>query len=187
MDFFDVKGVVEAVLGRLGFKPGDIEYRADPDTDTFGPRCSEILLQGNVVGTLGEIHPQVRSAFGLPSMRVNAAELTIDPLVRPHWGLEPMETISNYPPVVEDLAFEVPEDVTSQQIKDLILSAGERLLVNVDLFDIYRGDPIPAGYKSMAYNLTYQSPERSLRDKEVTKLRQKIIGTVERQTGGKLR
>ena len=120
-------------------------------------------------------------------MRVNAAELTIDPLVRPHWGLEPMETISNYPPVVEDLAFEVPEDVTSQQIKDLILSAGERLLVNVDLFDIYRGDPIPAGYKSMAYNLTYQSPERSLRDKEVTKLRKKIIGTVERQTGGKLR
>ena len=187
MDFFDVKGVVEAVLGRLGFKPGDVEYRAAPDTDTFGPRCSEILLQGTVVGTLGEIHPQVRSAFGLPSMRVNAAELTIDPLVRPHWGLDPMETISNYPPVVEDLAFEVSEDVTSQQIKDLILSAGERLLVNVELFDIYRGDPIPAGYKSMAYNLTYQSPERSLRDKEVTKLRKKIIGTVERQTGGKLR
>ncbi len=187
MDFFDIKGVVETVLGRLGFKPSDIKYRAAPDTGTFSPRCTEILLQDKLVGTLGEIHPQVRSAFGLPSMRVNAAELMIDPLVRPHWGLEPMETISNYPPVVEDLAFEVSEDVTSQQIKDLILSAGARLLVNVELFDIYRGDPIPAGYKSMAYNLTYQSPERSLRDKEVTKLRKKIISTVERQTGGKLR
>ncbi len=187
MDFFDLKGVVETVLGRLGFKPGDVEYRAAPDTDTFGPRCTEILLQGKVVGTLGEIHPQVRTAFGLPSIRVNAAELLIDPLVRPHWGLEPMETISNYPPVVEDLAFEVPENVTSQQIKDLIQTAGDRLLVNVELFDIYRGDPIPTGYKSMAYNLTYQSPERSLRDKEVTKLRKKIISTVERQTGGKLR
>ena len=98
-----------------------------------------------------------------------------------------MQPISNYPPVVEDLAFEVDEAVTSRVVQDLIQETGARLLVNIELFDIYRGDPIPPGRKSLAYNLTYQSPERSLRDKEVTKLRKQIVRAVERETGGKLR
>ena len=111
LDFFDLKGVVETLLNRLGFNASQIEYRAKPETGTFGPRCAEVMLDGQSLGLLGEIHPQVRAAYNLPAVRINAAELNIEPLVKPHWRLQPMPPISNYPPVVEDLAFEVAEEV----------------------------------------------------------------------------
>lgn len=187
MDFFDLKGVVETLLDRLGFGPEQVEYRAVADSGTFGPRCAEVLLNGESLGLIGEVHPQVRAAFGLPATRVNAAELQLHALIKPQWQLQPMRPISNYPPVVEDLAFEVAETVTAQQVRSTILRAGGNLLVGLELFDIYRGEPLPADHKSLAYQLTYQSLERSLSEKEVTQLRTRIIRTVERETGGKLR
>ncbi len=187
MDFFDLKGMVELLLHRLGFNASRIDYRARPDTGVFGPRCAEVLLDGQAVGLLGEIHPQVRAAFDLGAARVNVAELRIKPLLKPHWELQPMQPISNYPPVVEDLAFEVAEEVTAQQVQQAIRQGGDDRLVTVELFDIYRGEPLPVGHKSMAYRLTYQSLQRSLTEKEVTHLRQRIIKTVETATGGKLR
>ncbi len=187
MDFFDIKGVIEALLDRLGFKPGDVEFHARPDTDTFGPRCAEVMLNGESIGLVGEIHPQVRRAYGLPNIRVNAAELTLAPIIKPHWSLEPMQPISNYPPVVEDLAFEVVEGMTVRRIEDAIRATGGPVLADVELFDIYRGEPIPVGSKSVAFRLIYQSPKRVLREKEVASLRKRIIKTVERETGGKLR
>jgi phenylalanyl-tRNA synthetase beta chain len=187
LDFFDLKGVVETLLARLGFSGAGLEYRAAPDTGLFGPRCAQITLNGEPLGRLGEIHPQVRAAFDLPAVRVNAAELRLQPLIKPKWQFQPMQPISAYPPVVEDLAFEVSEEVTAQQIQSAIRRAGGELLTNLELFDIYRGEPIPAGRKSMAYQLTYQSTERSLNEREVTQLRERIIRLVERETGGKLR
>jgi len=187
MDFFDLKGVVELLLQRLGFGVNRTEYRARPATDIFGPRCAELLVDGQSVGLLGEIHPQVRAAFELTATRVNMAELRLQPLVKPHWALQLMQPISTYPPVVEDLAFEVAEEVTTQQIQQAIRQGGDERLVAVDLFDIYRGDPLPIGNKSMAYRLTYQSLQRGLNEKEVSNLRQRIIKTVEGATGAKLR
>jgi phenylalanyl-tRNA synthetase beta chain len=187
MDFFDLKGVVETLFHRLGFQAGQVDYRAQPETGTFGPRCADIWLNGANIGRIGEIHPQVRTAFGLPAVRVNAAELQLEPLIKPHWRLEPMPPISTYPPVVEDLAFEVAEEVTNRRLQDIIRHTGGDILVNLELFDIYRGDPLPVGHKSMAYRLTYQSTTRSLSEQEVTHLRGRIIQSVERETGGKLR
>jgi len=187
LDFFDLKGVVETLLTRLGYDLNQVAFQAKPDTETFGPRCAEILLNGEFLGLIGEIHPQVRSAFGLPSTRVCAAELRIAPLVQSPWELQPMSPISNYPPVVEDLAFEVSEEVTVGVVQESIRKAGGDTLVNLELFDIYRGDPLPVGHKSLAYRLTYQSPSRSVNEKEVTSLRKRIIKQVERETGAKLR
>jgi phenylalanyl-tRNA synthetase beta chain len=186
-DFFDLKGVGETVLARRGFSAPQIDYRAKPDTGTFGPRCAEVVLEGKSLGLVGEIHPQVRAAYGLPATRINAAELNLEPLVKPHWRLQPMQPISNYPPVVEDLAFEVSEEVTAQQVYNAICQTGGALVTNLELFDIYRGEPLPVGFKSLAYRLTYQSPERSLQEKEVEQLRKRIISAVEKATGGKLR
>ena len=187
MDFFDLKGVVELLLQRLGYSANRTEYRAQPATGVFGPRCAEIFVDGRSVGLLGEIHPQVRAAFDLGAGRVNVAELRIQPLLKPHWELQPMQPISAYPPVVEDLAFEVAEAVTVQQVQQAIRQGGDERLTLVELFDIYRGDPLPAGHKSMAYRLTYQSLQRGLNEKEVSHLRQRIIKTVESATGAKLR
>ena len=190
MDFFDIKGVVETLLDELGFDSTLVEYKAEPDTGTYGPRCAEVWLSGERLGLVGEIHPQVRTAFGLPASRINAAdELRIQPMrakplaVGPNAAHQRLSACGG-----EDLAFEVDEIVvTNRSIADLIRSAGGELLAEVELFDVYRGDPLPVGRKSMAYRLTYQSLSHSLREKEVAAIRRRIISSVEEQTGGKLR
>ncbi len=187
MDFFDLKGVVETLLERLGHKPAHVEFRAQPDTPSFGPRCAEVWLDGQRLGLMGEIHPLVRANFGLPSVRIVAAEFALDALVKPHWSQDPMPPISNYPPVVEDLAFEVSEEVTVRRIADVMREAGGDRLIEVELFDVYHGEPLAAGNKSLAYRLTYQSTERGLGEKEVEALRRRIVVAVEKATGGKLR
>jgi phenylalanyl-tRNA synthetase beta chain len=187
MDFFDLKGVVETLADRLGHKPEALEFRGRPETGTFGPRCAEVFLNGESLGLMGEIHPKVRSAFGLPDVRINAAELKLEPLLKPHWSLEPMQPISTYPPVVEDLAFEVSEEVTTRRIHDAIVAGGRELVQEVELFDVYRGEPLPPGAKSVAFHVTYQSPERSLQEKEVLALRNRIVRNVEKETDGRLR
>jgi phenylalanyl-tRNA synthetase beta chain len=187
MDFLDLKGVVETLLARLGFKPESVEYRSAPNTGAFGPRCAEIVIEGEVAGLIGEIHPQVRAAFDLPAVRVNAAEVRIDRLLRPHWQHEPMTPISAYPPVVEDLAFIVDESVTVRMVENAIKAAGGALLTEIELFDLYRGEPLPAGSKSLAFRLTYQSQDAVLRDADVARLRERIIRRVERDVNGRLR
>ena len=187
MDFYDLKGVVETLLTRLGFKPESVEYRGAPDTGAFGPRCAEVVIEGEVAGLIGEIHPQVRAAFDLPAVRINAAELRIDRLLRPHWRHDPMAPISAYPPVVEDMAFIVDESITVRRVEDAIQAAGGALLTDVELFDLYRGEPLPVGSKSLAFRLTYQSQDAVLRDADVAKLRERIIRRVERDVSGKLR
>jgi phenylalanyl-tRNA synthetase beta chain len=188
MDFVDVKGVVELLLERLGFKSTEIEFRAKPDTDVFGPRCAEVFVKGESLGLIGEIHPRVRAAFDLPgSARIAAAELRVMPLVRPQWTLDVMRPISTMPPVVEDLAFIVGEEITLRQVDNAIRAAGGDLLLDVELFDLYRGEPLPVGSKSLAFRLTYQSQDSNLRDADVVKLRERIVRRVERETGGKLR
>ena len=84
-------------------------------------------------------------------------------------------------------AFEVAEAITARDVELAIRQSADERLVAVEIFDIYRGEPIPVGYKSMAYRLTYQSQQRGLNEKEVTQLRGRIIKTVETVTGGKLR
>jgi phenylalanyl-tRNA synthetase beta chain len=187
MDFFDIKGVIETLLDRLGFKPAVVEYRALPDTETFSPRCAEVWVNGVRAGVLGELHPSVRAAYGLPAVRVALAELLVDALVKPHWGQDPMIPISNYPQMVEDLAFEVSEEITVRRVHDVMVATADARLVDVELFDLYRGEPLAPGNKSLAFRLTYQSNDRPLTEKEVTYLRQRIVAAVEKETGGKLR
>ncbi len=98
-----------------------------------------------------------------------------------------MEPISNYPPVVEDLAFVVAEETPAQQVLGAIRKAGGHLLTKVELFDIYRGPSIAEGHKSLAYKLTYQSLEKSLSESEVVGIRNKVINHVAEAVGGMLR
>src|SRR6266487_3915531 len=187
-DFFDLKGIIDTMLQRLGFAASDIEYIAVHDNPTYTATCAWMKLQGTSLGILGEIDPQVLLDFEIPAgTRVYAAEMHIKPLVKPSWQLQPVAPISNYPPVVEDLAFVVPEEVTATQLLEAIRKGGGSLLTKVELFDIYRGQQIPPGHKSLAYNLTYESVEKPLTEKQVVDIRNRIIRRVEESVGGKLR
>ena len=98
-----------------------------------------------------------------------------------------MLPISNYPQMVEDLAFEVAEEITVRRVWDIIRATADARLVDIELFDVYRGEPLAPGNKSLAFRLTYQSTDRPLTEREVTYLRQRIVAAVEKETGGKLR
>jgi phenylalanyl-tRNA synthetase beta chain len=186
-DFFDLKGIVETAVQRLGWKAAALEFHARPDTETFGPRCAEVTLDGASLGLIGEVHPRVRAAFDLPPGRVVAGELRVAPLVRPHFTVDPMRPISPYPAVIEDLAFVVDEEVTVRRVEDTIRKVGGYLLADAELFDVYRGPNLPPERKSLAFRLTYQGMERLLNEREVAALRQRIAKAVEQETGGKLR
>lgn len=187
-DFFDVKGVLETLFARLNLASSGIEYVAKNGAPTFAAACAELRIHGAVQGVLGEIHPLVLQAFDLPtSARVFVADLAIAPLVKPGWRLQPMRPISVYQPVIEDLAFVVGEEVTAADVQTAIRQAGGSLLANVELFDIYRGQPIPQGHKSLAYQLTYESQEGNLAESRVQDLRNRIVRRVAGAVGGSLR
>jgi phenylalanyl-tRNA synthetase beta chain len=186
-DFFDLKGIVETLLDRLGIAADEIEFVARPNSLPFGPQSAELLIRGERVGMLGRLHTEVQRAYDLPDTPIYLAELRVAPLMKPSWVVETMRPISAYPPVVEDLAFVVAEPVSAAQVVRAIRQAGGDLLTEIELFDVYRGQPIPAGQKSLAYKLTYQSLEKSLTDEDVAALRSRIVQQVAESVSGTLR
>jgi phenylalanyl-tRNA synthetase beta chain len=179
---------LETLFARLGFAANEVEYAAKRDYPAFTVAGAEIKLHGVTQGVIGEVHPLVLQAFDLPtSARVYVVDLAIAPLVKPGWRLQTMKPINNYQPVIEDLAFVVGEEVPSIEVQNAIRKAGGNLLTNVELFDIYRGQPIPSGHKSMAYQLTYESPEGNLSETRVQDLRNRIIRRVTDTVGATLR
>jgi len=182
--FYDLKGVVETLLAGLGlqgaFEPG--EHPA------FHPgRCAQVSVGDSVVGVMGELHPLVREPFDLPAQPVCALEFDLDRLLAAWGAPRKMAHTSAHPPVYEDLAVVVDEDVPAVHVRDLIAQTGMSLVRSVVLFDIYRGEQVGAGKKSLAYRLTYQADDRTLTDREVAKLRGKIVRRLERELGATLR
>ena len=185
LDFFDLKGVVETLLERL-YVTG-AAYRA-VEHPTFQPGRTACLLVGDAeIGVLGELQPAVREAFGLPDLRVAAAELDLEALLDQAPATLLVEPISAYPAVLQDLAVVVDDEVPAAEVQDHIAKTGGFLLKDVRLFDVYRGDPVPAGKKSLAFALTFQAPDKTLRDAVVAKQVKRIAGRLRKELGAELR
>ncbi len=184
LDFFDLKGVLEVLFE--GLHAGPIIYEP-VSLPTFGPRCARIRLGEEVLGVIGEIHPKVRQAYDLPAQPVVIADLALDPLLPAFCQAVRLRKFSEFPPVKEDIALIVDEAIPAGQVEALIRQAGGELLVDVHLFDLYRGKPIPPGKKSLAFALTYQSPTKTLTDADTARLRQRIVSRLEREIGAVLR
>ena len=184
VDFYDLKGVAETLLAGLGlegtFEPG--EHPA-----LHPGRCAQLNVGGDVVGVMGELHPVVRESFDLPEQPVCALEFDLDKLLAAWGAPRMMVPLSIHPPVYEDLALVVDEDTPAERVRELITQTGRALVRSVALFDVYRGDQVGAGKKSLAYRLTYQADDRTLTDREVGKLRSKIVRRLERELGATLR
>ncbi len=184
MDFFDLKGTLEVLarglrIGQFTFKPAE--------NSTFHPgRCAEVYLDTRRIGVLGELHPLVREAYEI-EQPVMAAELDLDMLLADIPLVDRLTPILTQPAVYQDIALIVNEKTPASEVVQVILDAGGDLLREARLFDVYRGEPIPEGKKSLAFALTYQAEDRTLTDKEVAKVHQQIVKAAEKCLGATLR
>ena len=185
LDFFDLKGVVEELLARLGLL-ADARFEATTHP-LFGVRAARLVVGKNELGVLGEVHPAVRRAFDLPDQRVCVAELRLTPLVAAIQYRPAMQPISSFPAVKEDLAVVVDDAVLAEQVEGVIRQSGGSLLREVRLFDIYRGKQVAAGKKSLAYSLTFQADDKTLKDSDVEKVRKRIIARLGQTLNAELR
>ncbi len=186
LDFFDLKGIVEALLAHLHLSE---EARFQPtDHPTFQPgRAATLLVHGQPIGTLGELHPRVRQANELPAQRVAAADLDLAALVAAAPASATVQAVPRFPAVMQDLAAVVDEAVSAAQVASVIRAAGGALLQQIQLFDVYRGKPIPEGKKSLAYALRYLHAERSMTDEEVAGYHAAITAALRQQLGAQIR
>ncbi len=184
-DFFDLKGVLEALL--KGLHIPEVSFRPT-ERPTFHPgKCAEVLSGERVLGVFGELHPMVQEHYEFEVLPVLAAELDADLLVALSRVEFEHQPLSNYPAMVEDIAVIVPEEVSAAALEAAIRQAGGKLLVNVRLFDIFRGEKLGLGKKSMAYQLTYQAFDRTLTDKDAETIRNRIVRALAREFGAVLR
>ncbi len=183
-DFYDMKGRIELLLSGLSLT--DAAYTPIDSVPHLHPgKAAEVKVNGHAVGVLGELHPLVKDKFDFEESAVIVAEFDLDVLrnVTPTYGILP---VSEYPPVFEDIAIIVDESVPAERVENLIRQTGGKTVTHVRLFDVYRGDQIGVGKKSLAYSLTYQS-EKTMTDAEAAAIRNKIVKRLEHEVGAKLR
>jgi phenylalanyl-tRNA synthetase beta chain len=184
-DFFDLKGVIETLLQGLHIE--NVSYRP-AQHPTFHPgKCAEVWAGEERLGVLGELHPLVREHYEFDAGVVLAAELDADLLITLSQTEFHHQSLSNYPYMVEDIALIVPEETPAAALHAAIMQAGGKLLASARLFDIYRGEKLGEGKKSMAYQLTYQAPDRTLTDKDAETIRNRVVRALAKEFGAVLR
>ncbi len=198
-DFYDLKGPVEALLGRFGIERVSFVPVIHP---VFHPgRAALVVLDeqpaageygawpapGDVAGIMGEVHRQVAENFDITGQRVYLATLDLGRLIESGTRSRQYRSLPKYPPVIQDIAVIVDAAVPAVEVRRQILAAGGELLREAQLFDVYAGDPIPPGKKSLAYSLTYQATDHTLTDDEARAVHKRIEEALIRNLGARVR
>ena len=183
VDFFYAKGVVEALFAKLGLTA---EYVASNQIKSLHPgRTALISINGQPVGFVGQVHPATAKAYDIPETYV--AELNLSAIEEQLQPAQPFTEITKFPAVSRDVALLLKAEITHQEVLDAIQAAGIKRLTDIKLFDIFSGDKLGVGLKSMAYSLTFQNPEASLTDEEVAKYMEKIEKSLIEKLGAEVR
>lgn len=185
LDFFDLKGILEELAAALHLPAVTFEPAAEP---TYHPgKCAHLLSNGQLLGVFGELHPKVKQQFDFLSAPVIAADLDLELLLAAASDTASSRAVPTFPSTIEDIAVVVDEDIPAGRVEALIRQTGGKLLAGVRLFDIFRSEQIGPGKKSLAYNLTYQSYEKTLTPADAAQIRGRIIRRLEQELGAKLR
>lgn len=173
-DFFDMKGVIEEFFDKAGmhkkpqYNPGKIKSFLHPG------RQADILYDGMIVGYLGEVHPDVADSYKIGE-RAYVAVIDM-PTMIPFTSFDRKYTgIAKYPAVTRDISMVVPKNILVGQIEEVIEQRGGKMLESYQLFDIYEGAQILAGYKSVAYSITFRANDHTLEEQEVLSVMKKIL------------
>ena len=185
MDFFDLKGRVELLLSGLHYR--GVNFVPTGSVSYLHPgKAAEVQVGGQTVGVIGELHPLVADKYNFGSQRVLVADFDLDALqaIPPSYEIKP---VPEFPPILEDIAVIVDEATAAAQVESLIRQTGGKAVSSVRLFDVYHGDQIGAGKKSLAYSLAYQAADKTMTDAEAASIRNKIVKRLEQELGAKLR
>jgi phenylalanyl-tRNA synthetase beta chain len=181
LDFYEAKGVVEGLLSHLHV---DASFEDYLDESLHAGCQAAIIVANSRVGVVGELHPRVRQAFEL-SETVYLFEIDLTTLLPFTVGHKLFQPIPRFPAVVRDIALVVDAAVTHRQIHDIVKSSP--LAAQVNIFDVYTGKQVPAGKKSLAYRIMFQSPTHTLTDEEVDSVQQQILDRLSHELGATLR
>ena len=185
MDFFALKGAVEAVLKQLRIE--NVRFLADSENPSYHPgRCAKVFSGDRLLGVLGQIHPHVAGNYGVDA-ELYAAELRFDALYESK-GSQPLyQPLPKFPAVTRDIAVVCDASVTVGELEDAIRKGAKGLLKDAALFDIYTGTGIAPGKKSVAFNLTLRADDRSLTAEEADADVKSILTALEQECGAVLR
>ena len=184
-DFFDMKGVVEQLLAHL--RIADVSWQTEHDEPFYHPGKSCALYKGErLLGTLGELHPEVLHSFGL-GQSVILCDLDVEVLFDLSDDTVKFQPLSRFPDVQRDSAFLVDADISAQQALAVLGQVKIKDLESIELFDVYCGEGIPAGKKSLAIRACYRAMDRTLTDELIQSLHGKLIKAMEREFGAELR
>ena len=183
-DFFDIKGLVEGMLEVCGIVGWTLQKT---DIPTFHPgRNAEVLLGDRRIGVFGEVHPEVIENYDLP-YKAYLFDCDLEGLADVATFAKRFEPISIYPKVARDLAIVVDKRILSDMPTKLIYTTGGGSVDSVRLFDVYEGEQVPEGKKSLAYTITYHSATETLTDKAVNALHDEVVKCLNRELGAELR
>ena len=172
-DFYSLKGVVEALLDVLGI--ADYDVSAVSDNPTFHPgRCACISKDGRDIGTIGEIHPLVLQNYGI-NTKVYAAKLDASALFDLRCVSKEYKPLPKYPATARDIAVLCDDALPVLDMKKAIQKAAGPILERVSLFDVYKGQQVPDGKKSVAWSLSFRAPDRTLTDEETDGAMKKVL------------
>ncbi len=179
-DFYTMKGVIEELLSNVGMDD-KVEYKPDSAKPFLHPgRQANVLYDGEVIGYLGEVHPDVCDNYNMDGVTVYAAVIDMPEVVK-HASFNRVFTgIAKFPAVTRDISMLVPKDILAGDIEKILVQRGGKILESYELFDIYEGEQVKKGYKSMAYSLSFRDKEKTLLDDDVNGAMKKILNGLER-------
>lgn len=184
VDFFVLKGIVEGMIDKLGLSAGLTFEKALLEGMHPG-RTANIYYNDLRIGFVGQLHPTVQNERDLKDTYV--FEINLDQLLAKPLQKLVYTPVSRFPAMSRDIALVVSSETTAHTLEKVIQRAGGKLLTDVKLFDLYEGDNVEAGKKSLAFSLTYQNPERTLTDEEVVKAHEKVLAALTSEAGALLR
>lgn len=172
VDFYQLKGIVNQLLINLSIS-GEIKYVATDELPEMHPgKTAKILVHGHEVGFIGEVHPSIAKQFKIAPTYV--FELNLQEITNMPKDDNQYQLISKYPTIKRDIAIEVAKEISNEQIISVIKKRGGKLLNSIHLFDVYDGDKVAAGQKSLAYSLVFVNTKETLKDEDVNAAVDKI-------------
>ena len=178
-DFFTMKGVVEELLTRVGMDD-KVKYNPESGKNFLHPgRQANVVYDNQVIGYLGEVHPLVAENYNIKD-RVYVAVIDMPFIVAMADFDKKYEGIANFPASTRDISMVVPKDVLVGQLEEVFEQKGGQYLENYELFDLYEGDQIQEGFKSVAYSLVFRALDKNLADTDVNEAMERILNGLEK-------